>query len=181
VLKAGHRVPVSIAQRDGHIVVTSPYDSRSPLKARDLGGEWDAVRRVWVFDAREDERVRALCRQIYGTDGTKPFPDPSAVGGKSRQFAEAMPARPHYFGHRQRLRERLMAAGPESLPDYELLEMLLFAAYRRGDVKPLAKDLLAQFGGFGEVMSADPDALAQAGLNLPALRQSNPCARPRCG
>lgn len=73
---------------------------------------------------------------------------------------------PHYYGHRNRLRERMIAAGPENLPDYELLEMLLFAGYRRCDVKPLAKKLIAQLGGFAEVMSASPDALAAAGLNL---------------
>jgi DNA repair protein RadC len=76
---------------------------------------------------------------------------------------------PHYYGHRQRLRERMMAAGPETLPDYELLEMLLFAAYQRGDVKPLAKALLAKLGGFGEVIAAEPDALAAAGLNLSGI------------
>ena len=65
-----------------------------------------------------------------------------------------------------RLRERLIEAGAENLPDYELLEMLLFAANPQGDVKPTAKALLAQFGGFGKVMSADPQALSEAGLGL---------------
>ena len=64
-----------------------------------------------------------------------------------------------------------MAAGADTLPDYELLEMLLFAAYQRGDVKPLAKNLLAKLGGFGEVMTADPDALSQAGLNLAGIAE----------
>src|SRR5262249_50870382 len=52
---------------------------------------------------------------------------------------------------------------------YELLEMLLFAANPQGDVKPMAKSLLAQFGGFGEVMSAEPDALSDAGLGLAGI------------
>ena len=43
---------------------------------------------------------------------------------------------PHYFGHRQRLRERMIATGAESLADYELIELILFAARARGDVKP---------------------------------------------
>jgi DNA repair protein RadC len=55
------------------------------------------------------------------------------------------------------------------LRDYELFEMLLFAAIHRGDVKPVAKALLARFGGFGEVMSADFDALFEAGLNLAGI------------
>ena len=59
--------------------------------------------------------------------------------------------------------------------------MLLFAAYQRGDVKPLAKNSLAKLGGSGEVMSADPDALAQAGLNLAGSPRSRPGAKRRCG
>jgi len=60
-------------------------------------------------------------------------------------------AKPHYLGHRQRLRERMLAGGTEALPDYELLEFLLFQAKPRGDVKPLAKDLLQRFGTLGAV------------------------------
>jgi DNA repair protein RadC len=61
---------------------------------------------------------------------------------------------PHYHGHRMRLRERFHGAGPDALSDYELLEMVLFAAKPRGDVKPLAKTLLKMFGSFAEVMHA---------------------------
>lgn len=57
-------------------------------------------------------------------------------------------------GHRQRLRERFLRGGAEALADYELLEMILFAAHPRGDVKPLAKRLLAQFGSFAKVIHA---------------------------
>jgi len=71
---------------------------------------------------------------------------------------------PHYHGHRERLRGRLIEAGAESLPDYELLEVILFAANPRGDVKPLAKELLQRFGGFAGAVSADAAALAAAGL-----------------
>src|SRR5665213_1781501 len=67
--------------------------------------------------------------------------------------------KPHYLGHRDRLRRRLLDAGPEALPDYELLEFLLFAARPRGDVKPLAKDLLKRFGGLAGVLGAARDAL----------------------
>jgi DNA repair protein RadC len=73
-------------------------------------------------------------------------------------------AAPHYRGHRERLRQRLIEAGSASLPDYELLEVILFAGNPRGDVKPLAKTLLARFGGFAAAVSADPAALAAAGL-----------------
>jgi DNA repair protein RadC len=96
-------------------------------------------------------------------------PFPNAVPHGRNEFAEAVTAVPHYYGHRRRLRERMIAAGAESLPDYELLELLLFAANPQGDVKPAAKSLLAHFGGFGKVMSADPDALSEAGLGLAGI------------
>jgi DNA repair protein RadC len=66
---------------------------------------------------------------------------------------------PDYAGHRQRLRERFLSAGPDSLPDYELLELLLFMAQPRADTKPIAKELLRKFGSFAEVISANADAL----------------------
>ena len=64
---------------------------------------------------------------------------------------------PHYLGHRMRLRERFHGAGPDALSDYELLEMVLFTARPRGDVKPLAKTLIKKFGSFAEVIHA-PEA-----------------------
>jgi DNA repair protein RadC len=67
-------------------------------------------------------------------------------------------AAPHYHGHRERLRGRFREVGAEALSDYELLELLLFRALPRRDVKPLAKTLLAKFGSFAEVIAA-PEAL----------------------
>lgn len=61
---------------------------------------------------------------------------------------------PHYHGHRDRLRLRARRAGPASLPDYELLELFLYRAIPRTDVKPLAKTLLARFGGLSGVLAA---------------------------
>src|SRR5690348_11072668 len=78
-------------------------------------------------------------------------------------------AAPHYHGHREPPRQRLIEAGAESLPDYELLAVLLFANDPRKDVKPLAKRLIDRFGGFPEVLSADSDALRAAGLREPAV------------
>jgi DNA repair protein RadC len=84
---------------------------------------------------------------------------------RSDGLADAAGAAPHFFGHRQRLRQRLLAGGADNLPDYELLEVLLFAGNPRGDTKPLAKDLIERFGSFAEVLSADADdLLAVAGL-----------------
>ena len=68
---------------------------------------------------------------------------------------------PHFLGHRARLRERFLNGGAAAVPDYEMLEMVLFAAIPRGDVKPLAKSLLAHFGSFAEVIGAPPSRLRE--------------------
>jgi DNA repair protein RadC len=70
-------------------------------------------------------------------------------------------AEPHYLGHRDRLRARFAQAGADALPDYELLELALFRAIPRRDVKPLAKALIRRFGSFAEVISAEPARLAE--------------------
>jgi DNA repair protein RadC len=66
---------------------------------------------------------------------------------------------PH--GHRGRLRERLLERGPDSLADYEMLEMLLFFAFKTGDTKPLAKSLINRYGSFAAVLSAPVQQLMQ--------------------
>lgn len=68
---------------------------------------------------------------------------------------------PDYVGHRARLKERFRDAGPDALADYELLEMVLYRAIRRADTKPIAKALIARFGSFADVVSADPVRLAE--------------------
>lgn len=67
----------------------------------------------------------------------------------------------HTSGHRERLRERFVRAGVEGVQDYELLELVLFRARARGDVKPLAKALLRRFGGFAEVLAAPVERLME--------------------
>ncbi len=62
--------------------------------------------------------------------------------------------RPHHAGHRERLRERALKGGLAALPDYELLELFLFRSQPQGDVKPIAKALLARFGSLGGVIAA---------------------------
>jgi DNA repair protein RadC len=69
--------------------------------------------------------------------------------------------KPHYFGHRERLRQRFRDAGADAVPDYELLELILFRAAQRRDTKPLAKALLARFGTFAEVLNAPQELLAE--------------------
>ena len=67
----------------------------------------------------------------------------------------------HGTGHRARLRERLLRGGGDALLDHELIEYLLCLAIPRRDTKPLAKRLLAEFGGIGPLLTAGPDALAR--------------------
>lgn len=67
----------------------------------------------------------------------------------------------HYHGHRDRLRTRFVQGGADALADYELLELVLFMAIPRRDVKPLAKALLDQFGGLPQLMAASHHELTQ--------------------
>ncbi|MGF1501541.1 MAG: DNA repair protein RadC [Paracoccaceae bacterium] len=67
----------------------------------------------------------------------------------------------HYHDHRKRLRSRFLEAGPDSVADYEMLELVLFRAIPRQDVKPLAKALLARFGDFNGAISAAVPRLAE--------------------
>jgi DNA repair protein RadC len=95
------------------------------------------------------------------------MPMPAKTSDDKDQPAET----PHYHGHRERLRERFHAAGPDALSDYELLEMVLFPALPRRDTKPLAKSLLKTFGSFAEVIHApaarlrEIDGIGDASIN----------------
>src|SRR3954453_23241213 len=88
---------------------------------------------------------------------------PAAMSEKKNKFPSqsGLPDAPHYLGHRERLRERFRTAGADALSDYELLEMVLFRALPRRDVKPLAKTLIAQFGSFAEVVHAPDTRLSE--------------------
>lgn len=77
--------------------------------------------------------------------------------------------KPHYHGHRGRLRSRFLAE-PKSMPDYELLEILLFPSSPRKDVKPLAKELINKFGTFAKVLNASNEELLKIdGVNEAAI------------
>src|SRR5579864_5406091 len=75
--------------------------------------------------------------------------------------SELAEAPPHYHGHRERLRARFREGGSGALADYELLELVLFRAQPRRDMKPLAKALIERFGSFAEVIAAPPQRLAE--------------------
>jgi DNA repair protein RadC len=68
---------------------------------------------------------------------------------------------PHYLGHRERLRARFRNAGADAVSDYELLELVLFRTIPQRDVKPLAKELIAKFGSFAEVLAAPRQRLEE--------------------
>ena len=79
---------------------------------------------------------------------------------------------PHYFGHRERLRQRFRQKGAETLPDYELLELILFRAIPRRDTKPLAKAIITKFGGFAEAINASEERLSEVpGLGVSAITE----------
>jgi DNA repair protein RadC len=84
-----------------------------------------------------------------------------SAGAVLPEQGSLLPDEDQRAGHRQRLRERFVSGGPEALPDYELLELVLFAAIPRRDTKPLAKRLLARFGSFAEVINAAPERLKE--------------------
>src|SRR5215471_8013592 len=95
------------------------------------------------------------------------------MGEKSSRGESVMAeAPPHYHGHRERLRTRFREAGSDGPCDYELLELVLFRALPRRDVKPLAKSLIARFGSFGEVIAAPWPRLAEVdGLGDAAITE----------
>ncbi len=82
---------------------------------------------------------------------TKAQPGPAATAADA----------PHYHGHRERLRDRFRIGGADALAEYELLELILFRAMPRRDVKPLAKALVARFGSFAAVVSARAERLRE--------------------
>src|SRR5262245_65681888 len=75
-------------------------------------------------------------------------------GERPKGSPEPAEPAPHYHGHRQRLRQRFLAAGSDAVSDYEVLELILFRAIPQRDVKPLAKELIARFGSFPEAIAA---------------------------
>ncbi|MCB1365914.1 MAG: DNA repair protein RadC [Rhodobacteraceae bacterium] len=83
--------------------------------------------------------------------------------------ADEAPARPLAAGrlpsyiadHRRRLRGRFVAGGAAAMPDYELLELVLFQAIPRRDVKPLARLLMDRFGDFNRVLTAPRERLIE--------------------
>ncbi|HWL55671.1 MAG TPA: DNA repair protein RadC [Paracoccus sp. (in: a-proteobacteria)] len=88
-----------------------------------------------------------------------PAPQPAEPGDGPTAASSRLPS--YLADHRARLRERFMQGGASAMPDYELLELVLFRAIPRQDVKPLARALIERFGDFNRVLSASPARLAE--------------------
>ena len=118
---------------------------------RELGGRWDGIQRAWIFDGSDP---RPAIRERLGHD--------QANRGLADSLPQVdLPNRPHYWGHRQRLRDRFLAGADNALPDYELLELLLFFAVPKIDTKPIAKQLLSRFGSLAGVVNASAEQLGE--------------------
>jgi len=103
---------------------------------------------------------------MVGEDDERGFfgdfsPAPGGSATRKRKSAASAADEPDYLGHRQRLRERFRDAGPAALPDYELLELLLFRSIPRADTKSTAKALIARFGSLAEVLGAPENLLRE--------------------
>jgi len=124
---------------------------------REAGGAWNRLDQCWDFTG-EDPTVK-----LAAALATAPAPTAGHNSG------EAAPETPHYWGHRARVRERVMKSGVEALADYEVLELLLFYAIERIDTKPLAKRLLERFGTLGDVFAAEPAQLREFEIDQKTL------------
>lgn len=150
------------ASADGGFLLTG-YTFHYKEAIKRAGGRWLADRRAWHLP--EPGAADALVALLAGPPTpsglaeapTAPIGPPVAV---PLPTATSWGSK-HYHGHRERLRQRLLDAGPEALTDYELLELLLFFSVYRRDTKPLAKAMLQRFGSLGGVLAADPSRYAE--------------------
>ena len=108
-------------------------------------------------DGDTDGDERGFLAEVPAHDDLK---RPATAAGGSRKIPAAN-QKPHYLGHRDRLRARFRDAGAASLSDYELLELLLFRSIPRADTKGIAKALINRFGSFAEVLGAPEHLLCE--------------------
>jgi len=146
-----------------YIVSGNTFNHKELL--RKCGGRWSKRRNGWAFAdhaslARVAEalRGRAPNGDASTPSGLSDSPGPY-VHDQTNRRRDDRRKRKRYLGHRERLRDRFLEVGPASLPDYELLELLLYFSIDVRDTKPLAKDLLKEFGSLGGVLNADPERL----------------------
>ena len=117
---------------------------------REAGGTWDREGQCWVFVGSDPRPSLEARLQASGL---------SESAAPTDLAAPASPFDKHYLGHRQRLRDRFVKGDDEGLPDYELLELLLFFCIGYVDTKPLAKALLKDLGSLTAVLNIAPERL----------------------
>jgi DNA repair protein RadC len=132
-----------------YLVSGNTFAHRELLKG--CGGRWSQRRQGWVFESGEpiERLVAALPSEGPRGLADAPVPYDAEAASFTRRRRSAQQS-----GHRNRLRQRFLEAGPASLPDYELLELLLFFSIDVKDTKPLAKELLARYGNLGAALKA---------------------------
>lgn len=114
------------------------------------------------------EGGQVMSRERRSSAGSRPGGSATADSGRrpgsqGSLFEAAAAGKPvdERAGHRARLRQRFRDGGAEAMPDYELLELVLFRVFPRGDTKPLAKRLMARFHSFAEVVNAPAERLKE--------------------
>jgi DNA repair protein RadC len=138
-----------------YLVSGNTFAHRELLKG--CGGRWSQHRQGWVFESAAIVRLA----QAIPAEGAPGLADaPATYEAETTSFSRRRKLS-QQSGHRNRLRQRFLEAGPASLPDYELLELLLFFSIDVKDTKPLAKELLARYGNLGAVLKAQPGQLAE--------------------
>ena len=144
----------------GRYEVTGNTFAHKDLLKR-VGGRWRATRQCWGFDSLELIARLAAALPANGTAAARGLADAPAPYDQDRPSFARLRKRAQNAGHRNRLRTRFLEAGADALPDYELLELLLFFSVDVKDTKPLAKELLARYGGLGAILKAEPGQLAE--------------------
>jgi DNA repair protein RadC len=141
--EAGLRLVAAEPETGEWLVEGDTFPNRELLKRH--GAKWSGTRRRWVFRVGGDASA----------------PPGLAEAATPYTATAAQPTRKHYLGHRERLRQRFVEAGPPALADYELIELLLFFSVYRRDTKPLAKAMIERFGGLGPMLAAPAERYAE--------------------
>ena len=136
--------------------------------ARGNPGFAEASPGVVIADAAA-ERMSSYETRAWRGDRTDELPPPRSPAEPLPSPPPSSPSGPFEGtgpqGHRGRMRQKVLTRGTDALADYELLEMLLFFAFKAGDTKPLAKALINRFGSFANVLAAPERVL----LDTPGL------------
>jgi DNA repair protein RadC len=159
--RAGLELREQVEEGNGRAFVLQGNTYANKELLRRHGGRWSRSSQGWIFDSLEP--IRDLLTVLPAAGDARPgglAEAPTSFEAETPSFGK-LRKQAQNSGHRNRLRTRFLEAGPQALPDYELLELLLFFSIDIKDTKPLAKELLARYGGLGGVLSAEPTQLAE--------------------